>query len=258
MGHDRPSLPLHADQLRRQGRRRTGRPADHEGAESGSEAVRPDRLVLLLPVRDFRDCRRLPVEPGADPPHAAGHGDRLVAGAVPHAGHGEHRGADRLPHHSRRRRRSGRAGRHPCDLQMVSRFAARPADGDHRPGLGARRHHRGAGAQLDHRQPFLALGVRRARRRRPDVVRAVADLRPRGHAGRSAGERRRRQRARALPLPADLSQHHRRLLRGLRELLGPGARPHLVHLVPRRGPRLHARRSAAISASCPGSSASLS
>ena len=56
-------------------------------------------------------------------------------------------------------------------LQMVPRFAARPADGDHRPGLGARRHHRRAGAQLDHRQLFLALGVRRAGHRRPAVGR---------------------------------------------------------------------------------------
>ena len=30
-------------------------------------------------------------QPRPDAPHAAGHGDRLVAGAVPHAGHGEPR-----------------------------------------------------------------------------------------------------------------------------------------------------------------------
>ena len=49
--------------------------------------------------------------------------------------------------------------------------------------------------------------------------------------------------------------HHGGLLRGLRQLLGPGARPHLVHLVPRQRARLLASRSAAISASCPGFSA---
>ena len=86
-----------------------------------------------------------------------------------------------------------------ADLQMVPRFAARPADRHHRPGLGARRHHRRAGAQLDHRQLFLALGVRRAGRRRPAVGRAVADLRPRGHPGRSAGQTTPRAAASACP-----------------------------------------------------------
>src|SRR4051812_15218624 len=51
LGHDRPALPLHADQLRRQGRGRAGRAADHEGIAPRSQAVRPDRLVVLLPVR---------------------------------------------------------------------------------------------------------------------------------------------------------------------------------------------------------------
>ena len=47
-----------------------------------------------------------------------------------------------------------------------------------------------------------------------------------------------RRRARALPLPADLPQHRGRLLRGLRQLLGPGAGPHLVHVVPGGRPGL--------------------
>ena len=69
---------------------------------------------------------------------------------------------------------------------MVSGFPARPADGDHCPGVGARRHRRGAGPQLDHRHLLLALGVRRLGHRRPHVDRAVVGLRPRGHPGRSA------------------------------------------------------------------------
>ena len=158
VGHDRPAPPVHADQLRRQGGGRPGRPADHGRAEAQPRAVRPARLVVLLPVRDLRRRGRLHHQSRPDPPHAPGHGDRLVGRAVPHAGHGHARGADRLPDHPGRGRRAGRAGGPALDLQMVSRPAARHADGDHRPGLGARRHHRRADAQLDHRQPIPGTG----------------------------------------------------------------------------------------------------
>ena len=56
-------------------------------------------------------------------------------------------------------------------------------------------------------------------------------FRPRRHAGRSADRPRIGERPHALSLPAHLPQHRRGLLRGLRHLLGPGARPHLVHLL---------------------------
>ena len=200
MGHDRADLPVHADQLRRQGRGRAGRPADHGRAEAQPRAVRADRLVVLLPVRALR--RRS----SASSPTACQTRHTLLVMAIvwslvqfPMLGTVSLEDADRLPDHPGRGRRPGRAGRHPRHLQVVSRSAARHADGDHRPGLGAGRHHRRAGAQLDHRQLFLALGVRRAGRRRPAVGRAVADLRPRGHAGRSAGQMPPRAAASACP-----------------------------------------------------------
>ena len=257
MGHDRADLRVHADQLRRQGRGRAGRAAHHGRPPSGAREVRPDRLVVLLPVRPLGGDRGLHHQPRADAPHAPGDGDRVVAGAVPDAGHGQPGSADRLPHHPGRGRGTGRAGRHPRHLQMVSRFAPRHADRHHRPGLGAGRHRCGTGAELHHRPLFLALGVRRPGHRRPPVDRAVADLRPRGHPGRCAGPHgpARRRRARALPLPAHLPKHRGRLRRGLRQLLGPRARPHLVHLVPGGRAGLQPGSWVATSASCPGSSA---
>ena len=48
------------------------------------------------------------------------------------------------------------------------------------------------------------------------------------------GRARRRRRAHSLALPDLLPQHRRGVLRGLRLLLGPGARPHLVHRLPGR------------------------
>jgi hypothetical protein len=57
--------------------------------------------------------------------------------------------------------------------------------------------------------------------------------------------------ARALPPSADLPDHPRRLLRGFASYWGLGARPHLVHLLSGRRAWATARRSAAISASCP-------
>ena len=158
LGHDRPDLPLHADQLRRQGRGRSGRQADHGGAQSHARAVRLPRIVVLLPVRHHRHRRRLPRQPGADAAHAARHGDRLVARAVSHAGHGEPGNADRLPHRVGRRRRPGRPGGHARALQMVPRRAARHPDGDRRPGLRARRDRGGAAAELHHRQPIPGTG----------------------------------------------------------------------------------------------------
>jgi len=88
--------------------------------------------------------------------------------------------ADRLPHHPRRRRRPGRSDGHARDLQMAPRFpAAACTDGHHSPR--ARRSassSRVPGAQLDHRQLFLALGLRCAGYRRAGLDGVVDDLRP--------------------------------------------------------------------------------
>jgi len=120
-------------------------------------------------------------------------------------------GPAKAPPHRWPRMRSTNGSRIRC-------AACRPPSS---PGLRARRHRRRAGAHLDHRELFLALGVRRARHRRLGLGRAVADLRPRRHAGRSPGRPGRRQRgARALPLPADLPQHRGGVRRGLASYWG--------------------------------------
>ena len=110
LGHDRPDLPLHADQLRRQGRGRTGGQADHAGPQSHGRRVRLPGLVLLLPVRRRRRGRRLPRQPDPDEAHAVRHGDHLVAGAVPDAGRRHAADAGDLPHRAGRRRRPCRSG----------------------------------------------------------------------------------------------------------------------------------------------------
>ena len=171
------------------------------------------------------------------PATPSGHGDHLVARAVPHAGHGHAGDADRLPHHPGRGRRAGRAGGAALHLQVVSRSAARRADRDHRPGLGARRHRRRADAQLDHRQPFLALGVRRARRRRPPGV-LWPDFRPRRHAGRPAGGAEgmggeRVPYRRLLTCPSIVAT-----CCAASPATGGWRWPHLVHLLPGRRPGL--------------------
>ncbi len=74
-----------------------------------------------------------------------------------------------LPRHPRRRRGTGVFGGGALGLQMVSRREANLAHRDPVAGLGVRRDPRGAGAELGDRQLYLALCVRRARRRRPDV-----------------------------------------------------------------------------------------
>src|SRR4030095_6808927 len=78
MGHDRPAPPVHADQLRRQGGGRPGRPSDHGRAEAEPRAIRAARLVLLLPVCDLLRRRPFHHQSRPDPPYASGHGDHLV------------------------------------------------------------------------------------------------------------------------------------------------------------------------------------
>jgi len=70
---------------------------------------------------------------------------------------------------------------------LICRREANAADGHPVAGLGVRRDPRGAGAELGDRQSFLALRIRRARRRRADVGRGVAV----SGQGRAAGEYRR-------------------------------------------------------------------
>ena len=76
----------------------------------------------------------------------------MGAGAVPDGRHGQFHHAADLPRHPRRRRGPGVLGGGACGLQMVSRREANPAHRDPVAGLGVRRDHRGAGAELGHRQ----------------------------------------------------------------------------------------------------------
>ncbi len=77
---------------------------------------------------------------------------RLGADAISHGRRGQFHHALDLPRDSRRRRGACLFGRGACDLQMVSRREANPADGDSIPGVGFRRDPRSARVELDHRQ----------------------------------------------------------------------------------------------------------
>ncbi len=203
-------------------------------------AVRPARLLVLPAVLDLGHHRRLHRQQRRDPLGAAGDGGDLVAGAVSDGRHRQLHHALDLPHHPRRRRGAGVLGGGARDLQMVSRREAHAADRDPVAGLGLRRDPRGAGAELDHRQSQLALCVRRARRRRPDVGGGVAgdgQGRPAGADGGDGGGRS----PRAVFPAVDLAHLHRLLCGDLRRLLGAVARADLVHAVHRAGARLLAK-----------------
>ena len=77
-----------------------------------------------------------------------------------------------------------------ADLQMVPRREAHAADRDPVAGLGLRRHPRRAGAELGHRQSFLALCLRRARRGRPDLGLRLARASARKARSRTPGSSR--------------------------------------------------------------------
>ena len=178
----------------------------------------------------------------------------LGAGAVSDGRHRQFHHAADLPHHPRRRRGAGVLGRGACRLQMVSGREAHAADRDPVAGLGVRRDPRGAGAELADRQLQLAPCVRRARRRRPDVGRGVADPRQGGPAGADRGAGRRRA-ARSL-LPASHLAHLHRLRAprpsapiGRCRWASPGSR-----LSSSRGLASRSSRPAS-SRSCPGCSA---
>ena len=115
-------------------------------------AVRPARLLVLLPVFDLGHRRRLHRQPRRHPLGAAGDGGDLVGGAVSDGRHRQFHHAADLPHHPRRRRGAGLFGGGARDLQMVSRREANAADRHSLAGLGLRRDPGGAGAELDHRQ----------------------------------------------------------------------------------------------------------
>ncbi len=164
----------------------------------------------------------------------------MGAGAVSDGGHGQFHHAADLPRYPRRRRGAGIFGGGPLGLQMVSRREADPAHRDTVAGIGVRRDPRGAGAELGDRQPYLALCLRRARRRRPDVGGGVADPGQGGAAGsnrRPGGGRS----PRALFPASDVANLHRLLRCDLRRLLGAVARPDLVHALHCQGSRLLAK-----------------
>jgi hypothetical protein len=192
MGHRCPPLSLHARQFRRQNHRRSCRRAYHDRAQFVAGGVRPARLLLLLPLLHLCDRLRLHHQPGSDslgdPRPRLG----LGADAIPDARQRRFRHLDDLPRHPRCRRGAGLLRCGPFRLQVVPRPSAHAADGDPGARLVLRRDHRRATLELDHCQPFLALGVRRPRHCRPDLVRAMACVRPRRPA-RSKGRARPRR-----------------------------------------------------------------
>ena len=188
LANRRPAVPVHADQLCRQGGDRDRRSPDHAGAAAEPTPVRVARLELFPVVFGVGDRHRLHRQSGADALGVAGHGTGLGVDPVPDDRDGRICRDRGVPDRTRRRRRAGVSGGAPFDLQMVSQRAAHIADRDRR----ARRRHRdhggAAAAQLGHRALFLALGLWRARYRRSRLDGGVVGARPRGPTDRRGGD----------------------------------------------------------------------
>ena len=242
----RAAVLLHADQLRRQGNHRAGCGSDHAGPASDSPPVRTGGVELLPAVRCVGSHRRFCLQPRASPLGPDGHGVGLGPGAVPHGRHDRSRRLDWLPRGPWGRRRSGISGCAACDLQMVPQRAANRA---HRRHCARRRHrHRDrlAAAQSHYRPVFLALGLCRARRCRPDMDGGLGAARPRRGPGASQSGPRAVAGPHPLPPPAAEPDDHRELVRVLRRLLGIIAQPVVAGGVFCEGPwhRPKRRRSA--------------
>ena len=146
-----------------------------------------------------------------------------------------------LPRYPRGRRGAGVLGRRAFGLQVVPGREADVAHRDFVAGLCLRRDPRRAGAELADRQPFLALRLWRARRRRIDVGGGMAGVgkgRPAG-SNRCDGDRRS---SRPLFATSDIAHLHRLLRRNVRRLLGAVARPDMVHAFYREGSWISPKR----------------